>query len=46
MEYQLAKASDTASRVFARRHLVFNDIEIKLLQTVFENTAEQRNYQS
>ena len=46
MEYQLAKASDTASRVFARRHLAFNDIEKKLLQTVFENTAEQRNYQS
>jgi UDP-N-acetylglucosamine diphosphorylase/glucosamine-1-phosphate N-acetyltransferase len=46
MEYQLAKASDTASRVFARRNLAFNDIEKKILQAVFDNTAEQRNYQS
>ncbi len=46
MEYQLSKATDTASRVFARRNLEFNDIERSLLKAVFENTSEQRNYQS
>lgn len=44
MEYQIHKAIDTASRVFARRKLPFDEVEQRLLQTVFEHTAEQRNY--
>ncbi len=45
MEYQLSKAADTASRVFARRGIAFDDIEQRLLKAVFENTADQRTYQ-
>ncbi len=44
MEYQLNKAVETASKVFARRHIEFNEVEQKLMQHVFDATAEQRNY--
>jgi len=43
-EYQLKKASDTASRVFARRSIAFSEIEQKLFETVFNTTQHQRNY--
>jgi UDP-N-acetylglucosamine diphosphorylase/glucosamine-1-phosphate N-acetyltransferase len=42
-EYQLSKAVDTASRVFSRRGISFDDIEQRILQNAFELTAEQRN---
>jgi UDP-N-acetylglucosamine diphosphorylase/glucosamine-1-phosphate N-acetyltransferase len=44
VEYQLAKANDTAARVFNRRKLIFDDVEQKLMAAVFERTREQRNY--
>jgi len=44
MEYQLSKSIDTAKRVFARRNLEFNDIEQRLMASVFERTSEQRRY--
>lgn len=44
MEYQLNKAVETASKVFARRQIAFNEVEQKLMQHVFEATASQRNY--
>lgn len=43
-EYQLKKASDTASRVFARRSIAFSEIEQRLLETIFNTTQSQRNY--
>ncbi|MBL7765058.1 MAG: GlmU family protein [Chitinophagaceae bacterium] len=44
MEYQLEKAIDTASRVFARRNIPFNDVERKLFTHIFNVTQDQRNY--
>jgi UDP-N-acetylglucosamine diphosphorylase/glucosamine-1-phosphate N-acetyltransferase len=44
MEYQLNKAIDTASRVYARRKLIFDATEKKLMEHVFLQTTEQRNY--
>lgn len=44
MEYQIHKAIDTASRVFSRRKLSFDEVEQRLMQNVFEHTTEQRNY--
>ncbi len=44
MEYQLIKAIDTASRVYARRKLFFDATEKKLMEHVFLQTKEQRNY--
>ena len=44
MEYQLNKAIDTASRVFARRNIPFNEVEQKIMNHIFEVTKEQRNY--
>lgn len=44
MEYQLNKAIDTATRVFARRNLVFDSTEKMLFESVFNRTQEQRNY--
>ncbi len=41
-EYQLNKAMDTASRVFARRQLPFSETEQRLFARVFALTAEQR----
>ena len=43
-EYQLNKATDTASRVFARRNIEFDELEKKIMNHVFEVTKEQRNY--
>ena len=43
-EYQLNKATDTASRVFARRNIEFDEVEQKIMNHVFEVTKEQRNY--
>jgi UDP-N-acetylglucosamine diphosphorylase/glucosamine-1-phosphate N-acetyltransferase len=43
-EYQLNKATDTASRVFARRNIEFDEVEKKIMNHVFEVTKEQRNY--
>jgi UDP-N-acetylglucosamine diphosphorylase/glucosamine-1-phosphate N-acetyltransferase len=44
MEYQLNKAIDTASRVFARRNIPFDEVEQKIMNHIFEVTKEQRNY--
>jgi hypothetical protein len=44
MEYQLNKAIDTASRVFARRNIPFDDVEKKIMNYIFEVTKAQRNY--
>lgn len=44
MEYQLNKASETASKVFARRNIAFDTTEQKIMNHVFEVTKEQRNY--
>ena len=44
MEYQLNKVIDTASRVFARRNIPFDEVEQKIMNHVFEVTKEQRNY--
>jgi UDP-N-acetylglucosamine diphosphorylase/glucosamine-1-phosphate N-acetyltransferase len=44
VEYQLAKANDTAARVLNRRKLIFDDVEQNLMAAVFERTREQRNY--
>ena len=44
MEYQLSKAAETATRVFARRNIPFDAIEQRLLAAVFEHTIAQRNY--
>lgn len=41
-EYQLAKASDTANRVFERRNLTFDEIERAIFQEIFNRTAGQR----
>ena len=46
MEYQLNKAIETASKVFARRNMEFNEVEQNLLRHVFEQTQIQRNYSS
>ncbi|MBL7774270.1 MAG: GlmU family protein [Chitinophagaceae bacterium] len=43
IEYQLNKAMDTASRVYARRHLDFNQIERNLFEHIFESTKDQRH---
>ena len=40
--YQLKKASDTASLVFARRSKSFDDVETKILEHVFEETQTNR----
>lgn len=42
-EYQLSKAIDTASRVFARRGMAFDEVEQRILKHVFDSTASQRN---
>lgn len=42
-EYQLAKALTTASAVFARRNLLLEDVDQKLLSAVFEITKVQRS---
>lgn len=42
-EYQINKAADTASRVFARRGIPFSEVEQRLFGKVFSLTAEQRN---
>lgn len=44
MEYQLNKAIDTATRVFARRNMIFDSTEKILFESVFNRTQEQRNY--
>jgi UDP-N-acetylglucosamine diphosphorylase/glucosamine-1-phosphate N-acetyltransferase len=44
MEYKLNKAMDTASRVFARRNIPFDEVEQKIMSHVFEVSQEQRNY--
>jgi UDP-N-acetylglucosamine diphosphorylase/glucosamine-1-phosphate N-acetyltransferase len=41
-EYQLAKASDTANRVFERRNLSFDETERAIFQEIFNRTAGQR----
>lgn len=46
MEYQLNKAIETASKVFARRNMEFDEVEQNLLRHVFEQTQVQRNYSS
>lgn len=43
-EYQLKKAVDTASRVFQRRNLSFDETEQRIFQHIFETTQLQRNY--
>lgn len=43
IEYQLNKAMDTASSVYARRHLDFNQIERSLFEYIFETTKDQRH---
>ncbi len=45
-EYQINKAANTATRVFARRNLEFNAIELRLFHNVYLQTAEQRNMYS
>lgn len=42
-EYQLQKAIDTASRVFGRRGISFDDIEQRIFKHAFETTADQRS---
>jgi hypothetical protein len=43
-EYKLAKASETAQKVFARRNLTFDEIEQNICKHIFEQTQEQRKY--
>lgn len=43
-EYKLAKASETARKVFARRNLTFDEIEQNICKHIFEQTQEQRKY--
>jgi hypothetical protein len=41
-EYQLGKAVQTATTVFARRSIPFDTIELNLLSAVYAMTAQQR----
>ncbi|MCQ2959351.1 MAG: GlmU family protein [Bacteroidales bacterium] len=41
-EYRLAKACETASRVYTRRHKVFDDVEYEILSTIFNETSQNR----
>jgi UDP-N-acetylglucosamine diphosphorylase/glucosamine-1-phosphate N-acetyltransferase len=41
-ENYLAKACETATRVYARRHKVFDDVETAILTTIFEETRQNR----
>jgi UDP-N-acetylglucosamine diphosphorylase/glucosamine-1-phosphate N-acetyltransferase len=43
-EYKLNKANETASKVFARRNLTFDEVEKKIMQTIFDVTVNQRVY--
>lgn len=42
-EYQINKAADTASRVFARRGIPFSEVEQRIFGKVFAQTSEQRS---
>jgi hypothetical protein len=44
MEYQLKKATETARKVFERRHLPFTTADERLFEAIFLKTQEQRNY--
>ncbi|MBK6330687.1 MAG: GlmU family protein [Bacteroidetes bacterium] len=44
MEYQLKKATETARKVFERRHLPFTPADERLFEAIFLKTQEQRNY--
>ena len=44
MIYQLEKALETAERVMIRRKVALDDIEKEILQAVFQQTEEFRNY--
>ncbi len=46
MEYQLKKATETAGKVFERRHIPFTVIEERLFEAIYNNTQEQRVYNS
>jgi hypothetical protein len=41
-EYRLDKASETAALVMERRHKVFDEIESRLLEDVYELTRQYR----
>lgn len=43
-EYKTREAFETARLVFERRGMVFDEIEQQILNTVFEQTAEFRNF--
>lgn len=43
-EYQLKKAIETASRVYQRRNLAFDNAEQRIFSHVFTSTAPQRTY--
>jgi UDP-N-acetylglucosamine diphosphorylase/glucosamine-1-phosphate N-acetyltransferase len=43
-EYKLNKVTETANKVFARRHLIFDETEQDVLHFIFKKTIEQRNY--
>jgi len=42
-EYQFDKAAETAERMMARRNVLFDDTERRLLQHIFIETASERN---
>lgn len=42
--YKVNKVFEVASVVMQRRNLIFNDIEKRILEHVFEETAKYRNY--
>lgn len=42
-EYQFDKATETAERMMARRNVLFDDTERRLLQHIFNETASERN---
>lgn len=46
MEYQLKKATETAGKVFERRHIPFTAIEERLFEAIYNNTQDQRVYNS
>ncbi|MBP5371090.1 MAG: GlmU family protein [Bacteroidales bacterium] len=41
-EYRLEKACETAARVYARRHKVFDEVETAILTKIFEETRPNR----
>ena len=42
--YSLKKMFETASKVFERREMVFDQVEKDILQQVFENTKHYRHF--